>query len=110
MLAFDPISLAVAASVIENACHVQPRRYVPRAKVWLRRHAKPLANSVLQESADPILNAINLIDSRLGVIVLVIIALRCMVHVKFDLKREPLWPYVAVYLHLVAVLFCHELY
>lgn len=110
MTAFDPISLAVAASVIENACHPQPKFAVPRAKVWLRRQAKPLANSVLQEAADPVLNAINHIDPRLGVMVLAIVALRCLVHMKFDVKREPFWLCIAAYTHVVVALLCHELY
>lgn len=101
MLAFDPISLAVAASVIENACN--SRTTAPRARVWLRRHTHRMISAMVQESSDPALDAINHIDPHLGAIVLFIAVLRCLVHLKFDQKREPFWLCIAAYMHFAAV-------
>ena len=100
MLTFDPISLAVAASVIENACFSRPT--APRVKVWLRRHANKMASAIVQESTDPALNVINHIDPHLGAIVFFIAILRCLMHLKFDHKREPFWLCIAAYIHFAA--------
>jgi hypothetical protein len=107
MLAFDPISLAVVASVFEHACLTEPRRLAPRAHVWLRRHSKSVFGSLVQESSNPALDAINHIDARLAVIVMVIMALRLLVHMKITSRfvsenrayQQPLWNIVAMYIH-----------
>ena len=100
--AFDPISLAVAASVVENTCRFQNRRLAPRAKIWLRKHSQPVFGALLQESSDPTLNAINHIDPHLGAIVALIIVLRCLIHIKFDIKQQPAWICIAAFVHFLA--------
>ena len=104
LVAFDPISLAVVASVFEHACLTHPRRLAPRAHVWLRRHSKSVLGSLVQESSDPTLDAINHIDPRLAVIVMAIVILRFLVHMKITSRfvsehQQPLWIMVAMYIH-----------
>jgi hypothetical protein len=101
-MAFDPISLALTASAVENACHPQ-RRPVPRVRLWLKHHARPITSALINESSDPALDAINHIDPHLGAVVLFIILLRCLMHIKFDNRQEPLWLCVAAYVHHMVV-------
>jgi hypothetical protein len=106
LLLFDPVSLAVAASVIENACQPHPRRLVPLAR--LRRHVKPIANSALRESIDPLLDAINQIDPHLGAVLMFIATVGCMAHIRYEAR--PFWLCVAAHAHAVVALMCYDLY
>lgn len=61
--AFEPLSLALAASVFENAWGVRSpphslHRTVPRARIWLRRQTRPVLSSLLQEGAEPVLDGV----------------------------------------------------
>ena len=59
LTAFEPFSLALAASLFETACIHSPRRTtVPRARIWLRRQARPLLSSLLQEGTEPVLDGV----------------------------------------------------
>jgi hypothetical protein len=101
--AFDPISLAVAASFVENTCRFQNRHIAPRARIWLRRHSRPVISALVQESSDPALDAINHIDPHFGAIVILILALRCLIHIKFDIKQQqPAWLCIAAFVHFLA--------
>jgi hypothetical protein len=105
--AFDPISLAVAASAVEHVCaRAQPqRRIAPRAKIWLRKHSQPVVGALLQESADPALDALNHISPKLGAVLALLLVLRCLIYIKFDLlthTRAPAWRCIAAVVHVLA--------
>ena len=63
ILAFDPISCAVAMSLLEHAaCSLRPSRVCCRAKVWLRRAPETILDAALNEVAEPTLDALNALD------------------------------------------------
>jgi hypothetical protein len=76
MLAFDPISCAVAFSAFEHVC-TKPHRAIQRAKVWMRRApSEVMLDVALSEMSDHVIGAINSVDSRLVLIVSFILFLR----------------------------------
>ena len=84
MLAFDPISCAVAFSALEHVC-TKPHRAIHRAKVWMRRTpSEVILDVVLNEMSDHVIGVFNAMDSRLVVIVTFIVFLRLTV----QLSRE----------------------
>ena len=84
MLAFDPISCAVAFSALEHVC-TRPHRAIHRAKVWMRRTpSEVILDVVLNEMSDHVIGVFNAMDSRLVVIVTFIVFLRLTV----QLSRE----------------------
>ena len=82
VLAFDPISCAVAISALEHVCNSRPRRAMHRARVWLRRApSEVLVDAMLNEVSDHVLGAINAVDTRLVLIVSFIVFLRLTLHI-----------------------------
>lgn len=76
MLAFDPISCAVAFSALEHVC-TKPGRAMQRARVWVRRApSEVMLDVALNEMSDHVLGALNAVDSRLLLILALIFALR----------------------------------
>ena len=77
VLAFDPISCAVAISALEHVCNSRPHRAMHRARVWLRRApSEVLVDAMLNEVSDHVLGTINAVDTRLVLIVSFIVFLR----------------------------------
>jgi hypothetical protein len=78
VLAFDPISCAVAFSALEHVCNSsRPHRAMHRARVWLlRAPSEVLVDAMLNEVSDHVLGAINAVDTRLVLIVSFIVFLR----------------------------------
>ncbi len=60
MFAFDPVSCAVAMSLLEHA--VRPSRVCCRAKLWLRRAPDIIFDAVLNEAAEPALDTMNTLE------------------------------------------------
>lgn len=87
LLAFDPVSLAIAASVVENACQNR-RRVVPSARLWLRKHSEPILGAVLHESSDAALESImnHLEPQQLAPCLLCLLLLLSQLR-----RRRPLW-------------------
>jgi hypothetical protein len=84
MLAFDPISCAVAFSALEHVC-TKPHHAIHRAKVWMRRTpSEVILDVVLNEMSDHVIGVFNAVDSRLVLIVTFIVFLRLTV----QLARE----------------------
>ena len=83
LTAFDPMSLAVAASVIEHSAkaHARPRRLA----VFVRRNSKAVISSLVQEASDPLLDALNTVDPRLAVIVVLLMLMRFLIYIAFDM-------------------------
>jgi hypothetical protein len=88
LLAFDPVSLAIAASAVENACQNR-RRVVPSARLWLRKHSEPILGAVLHETSDAALETImnHLLEpQQLGPCLLCLLLLMSQLR-----RRRPLW-------------------
>ena len=85
LTAFDPMSLAVAASVVEHSARARPQRIVPRAKAFVRRNSKAMISSLVQEASDPLLDALNTVDPRLAVIVVLLMLMRFLIYIAFDM-------------------------
>ncbi len=84
LLAFDPISCAVAFSALEHVC-AKPFRATQRAKVWMRRApSEVMVDVALNEVSDHVLGAINSVDPRLVLIISFIVLLR----LSLQLARE----------------------
>ena len=65
MLAFEPISCAIALSALEQVCCRRPDR-VPctKAKIWLRRApADVLLDVAVSEVAEGAMNVVNTVDA-----------------------------------------------
>lgn len=79
MLAFEPISCAMALSALEHVCCKRPDRVVcTKARVWLRRApAEVLMDVAVSEVSDGILNITNTVDTGvlLGVVCLILLQL-----------------------------------
>jgi hypothetical protein len=76
-LCFEPVSCAMALSVLEHALQ-GPRRACPRAKLWLRRAPVDyLLDATLGEASDPLIDALNLLDSHavpgMGLVILALV-------------------------------------
>jgi len=86
-LAFDPVSLAIAASAVENACQNR-RRVVPSARLWLRKHSQPIVGALLHETSDAALETImNHIEPQLlGPYLLCLLLLMSQLR-----HRRPMW-------------------
>jgi hypothetical protein len=66
MLAFDPLSCAVAFSALEHVCSSRPHRAMQRARVWARRApSEVMLDVVLNEMSDLVLGTINAMDPAL---------------------------------------------
>lgn len=89
----EPVSLAVAASIIEHAC-TRPRRVVP----MLRRNSRRVIGCLVQETSDPALDMVNQMDFRF--LVLIFLLLQYTAHLR---HRLPVWVYEAAYLVLNAL-------
>ena len=79
MLAFEPISCAMALSAIEHVCCRRPDR-VPctKARVWLRRApAEVLVDVAVSEVSEGIMDIANTVDTGvlLGVVCLILLQL-----------------------------------
>jgi hypothetical protein len=79
MLAFEPISCAMALSALEHVCCRRPDRIIcTKARVWLRRApAEVLMDVAVSEVSDGILNITNTVDTGvlLGVVCLILLQL-----------------------------------
>ena len=81
MPAFDPISCAVFISAFETTlCACRPRRFIPSARIWLRRIPEDIFTDViLNEAAEPLLDhVVNIIDAHsflTAVILLIMVVL-----------------------------------
>lgn len=79
MLAFEPISCAMALSALEHVCCKRPDRVIcTKARVWLRRApAEVLMDVAVSEVSDGILNITNTVDTGvlLGVVCLILLQL-----------------------------------
>ena len=82
---FDPISCAVFTSALEKTlcacCRSPPRRFIPSARIWLRRIPDEVVSDVmLNEAVEPLLDyVVNIIDIHslfVAVILLVAFAMR----------------------------------
>jgi hypothetical protein len=79
MLAFDPISCAVAFSAVEHIC-TKPHRAMQRARVWMRRApSEVMLDVALNEISDHVLGALNSMDPKLVLVVSFIFFLRLSV-------------------------------
>ena len=100
VLAFDPISCAVAISALEHnaVCNNNSRRphhhrAIHRAKVWLRRApSEVLVDAMLNEVSDHVLGVINAVDNNntrlvLIVVVVVVVVVSFIVFLRFTLCR-----------------------
>jgi hypothetical protein len=67
--AFEPMSCALLAGAAEYVCHNSGRHcraIVPRVRVWLRRNSESVMDTLMQEAAEPLLDATNAaLDVRL---------------------------------------------
>ena len=82
MLAFDPISCAVAFSALEHVCTSRPRRAMQRARVWAKRAPEEvMLDVVLNEMSDHVLGVLNMVDPQLVLLITLILLLRLGVQI-----------------------------
>ena len=65
LLACEPVSCAIALSLMEHAIIGGPRVCRRTTKVWLVRRAPALFDAALNEASDPVLDALNGLDHHL---------------------------------------------
>jgi hypothetical protein len=75
ILAFEPITGAITAFVLERMTATRPSRIIPHGRILLRRHKELLQETVLSEASDPLVDALsaNLHILILGAIMLLVL-------------------------------------
>ena len=82
--AFDPSSCALFAHVVEQTastclCSIKRPRMVPRARQWLRRNSERALEALAEDMTEVALDAINSIEPRLALLLILAIWLRVVV-------------------------------
>jgi hypothetical protein len=82
--AFEPSSCALFAHVVERTactclCSIKRQRLVPRVRQWLRRNSEEALEALAEDMAEVALDAINSIEPRLALILILAIWLRIVV-------------------------------
>ena len=79
--AFDPASCALFAHIVEQTaatllCPIRRPRVMPHARRWLRLNSERALEAVMEDITESALDAVNTIDPRLAVGLILILWLR----------------------------------
>ena len=59
ILAFEPITGAITAFILQRMVTTTPSRIIPHGRKFIRRHKELLHESVISEVSDPLVNALS---------------------------------------------------
>ena len=86
ILCFEPMSAAILACALAE--FKRQRASVPRARVWLRRSSETILDAIVQETTEPLLDITNVVDPRVLVASVVLLALLRVVLIVFAVNEK----------------------